>query len=207
MERAWNIISRSYRIVRILSLDILAFLPARILIFGCIMGGLVVLYTMVHQGLLGPHITYLFKEGWISIIYTAGVWGMPLLSYGAVPDIQVILTMIIYFLLVLINVLVYSFYDYHSDSRKSQQTMATVFGRETTLHLIKMLILSGLMPILAAFLILDDPAIVKVYTILLIMTAVMGLILIFPRSFSKHERFSFLADAVFFLPGLLIWIW
>lgn len=287
MERAWNIISRIYRIVRILSLDVLAgvfcgytfarlildcecppltpvilcltvwliytldhlldaralkeesgkpayrwhyenrkilrpillaagfatvglslvFLPLRILILGCIMAGLVAFYTLAHQGMLGSRMTYLFKEGWISIIYTAGIWGVPLLSYGAVPDIPVLLTIIIYLLLVLINVLIYSYHDYHTDCRESQQTLATVYGRKTIFHLLRLLILSVLMLIMVAFLILDDQSMGKVNIILLSMTTLMGLIIAFPGFFSKNVRYGIMADAVFFLPGLLVWMW
>ncbi len=287
MERAWNIISRIYRIVRILSLDILAgvfcgytfarlildcecpqltpvilcltvwliytldhlldaralkgksgkpayrwhyqnrkilrpallaaglatvglslvFLPLRVLIFGCIMGGLVAFYTLVQQGMSGSRMIYLFKEGWISIIYTAGIWGVPLLYYGAVPDITVLLTIIIYLLLVLINVLIYSYHDYYTDCRESQQTLATVTGRKTTSHLLRLLILSVLMLIIVAFLILDDQSMWKVNIILLSMTTLMGLIIAFPRFFSKNVRYGIMADAVFFLPGLLVWMW
>jgi 4-hydroxybenzoate polyprenyltransferase len=185
----------------------LVFLSPRILIFGCIMGILVVLYTLVHQGMLGSRMTYLFKESWISIIYTAGIWGVPLLSYGAALDIPVLLTIIIYLLLVLINVLIYSYHDYHTDSQESQQTLATVFGRKSTSHLLRLLILSILILVMVAFLTLDDQAMGKVYIILLSMTAVLGLIIAFPRFFSKNERYGVLADAVFLLPGLLVWIW
>ncbi|MCK4856200.1 MAG: hypothetical protein KAT31_18100, partial [Bacteroidales bacterium] len=185
----------------------LVYLPLRILIPGCIMAGLVVFYTLAHQGMLGSRMTYLFKEGWISIIYTVGIWGVPLLSYGAVPDIPVLLTIIIYLLLVLINVLIYSYHDYHTDCQESQQTLATVYGRKITFHLLRLLILSVLMLIMSAFLILDDQAMGKVYIILLSMTTLMGLIIAFPRLFSKNERYDFLADAVFFLPGLLVWMW
>jgi hypothetical protein len=185
----------------------LAFLPARILIFGCIMGGFVVLYTMVQQGMMGFRLTYLFKEGWISIIYTLGIWGVPLLSYGAIPDIPVLLTIIIYLLLVLINVLIYSFFDYHIDGQESQQTLATVSGRRITSHLLRLLILSALLLIMVAYLIQVDLPMGKVYGILLSMTAVLGLIIAFPRSFSKNERYGILADGVFLIPGLLLWMW
>jgi 4-hydroxybenzoate polyprenyltransferase len=109
-------------------------------------------------------------------------------------------------LLVLINVLVYSFYDYHTDGQESQQTLATVAGRETTAHLLRLLILSVLMLVMAAFLTLDDPAMGNVYTILLIMTAIMGCIIAFPHFFRKNERYGILADGVFFLPVLLLWM-
>jgi len=286
LKRAWNIISRVYRIVRILSLDILAgvfcgytfariildsegppltpvilcltvwliytldhlmdarslmeksarpayrwhyvnrkilwpilllaglvnaslsllFLSPKILIFGCIMGGLVIFYTLIHQKMMGSGLAYLFKEGWISTIYTAGIWGVPLLSSEKAPGIPVVLTIIIYLLLVLINVLVYSFYDYHTDNLESQQTLATVAGRENTAHLLRLLILSVLMLVMAAFLTLDDQAMGKVYTILLIMAVIMGCIISFPRFFSKNDRYGIVADGVFFLPLLLVWM-
>ena len=184
----------------------LVYLSPRILVFGCIMGGLVVFYTLFHQKMMGSGLTYLFKEGWISTIYTAGIWGVPLLSSERAPGIPVVLTIIIYLLLVLINVLVYSFYAYHTDARESQRTLATVAGRETTAHLLRLLILSVLMLVMAAFLTLDDPAMGKVYTILLFMTAIMGCIVAYPRFFRKNERYGILADGVFFLPVLLLWM-
>ena len=46
----------------------------------------------------------------------------------------------------------------------------------------------------------------KVYIILLGMVSLLGGILAFPHFFSKNDRYGVLADAVFFLPGLLIWI-
>jgi len=286
LERAWSIISRIYRIVRILSLDILAgvfcgytfarllldckcppltpvilcmtvwmiytfdhlldarslmeksgkpayrwhfanrrillpillvvglatvglslvFLPARILVFGCIIGGFVVFYVLIHQGVMGWRLTYLFKEGWISILYTAGIWGVPLLSYGAISDIPLLLTIIIYLLLVLINVLIYSYHDCYTDGLEKQQTLATIAGRKFTSHLLRLLILSVLMLIMAAFLILEGPSMLAVFIILISMTSVLGLIIAFPHFFSKNERYGILADGVFLLPGLLIWI-
>jgi len=185
----------------------LAFLPARILIFGCLMGGLAVIYILVQHGKPGTRRMYLFKEGWVSIIYTAGIWGLPLLMPGTVPGIPVWLAIIIYCLLVLINVLIYSYHDHHTDEQESQLTMATVAGKKTTAHLLRLLILSVLMLIVVAFLILESTAMVKVYLILLGMTILLGGILAFPVFFSKKDRYGILADAVFFLPGLLAWIW
>ena len=73
--------------------------------------------------------------------------------------------------------------------------------------MLRLLILSVLMLIMVAFLILNDQVMGKVYFILLSITTVMGLIIAFPRFFSKNERYGILADAVFFLPGLLVWMW
>ena len=73
--------------------------------------------------------------------------------------------------------------------------------------MLRLLILSILMLVMSAFLILDDQAMWKVNIILLSMTTLMGLIIAFPRFFSKNERYGILADAVFFLPGLLVWMW
>ena len=286
MERAWNIISRIYRIARILSLDILAgvfcgytfarlildcdcppltpvilcltvwliytldhlldartlkensikpvyrwhwdhrsvlrpvllavglvtiglslvYLPTGILIFGGITGSLVVFYTIAHQGKPGTHRKYMFKEVWISILYTAGIWGVPLISKWSIPEISVLLAIVIFLMLVLVNVLLYSLHDYYKDRKESQHTLATRFGREATSHLLRLLILSALILILAAFLIPEEQDLGKVYIILLSMTSVLGLILIFPSFFGRHKRFGILADAVFLLPGLLLWI-
>ena len=185
----------------------LVYLPTGILIFGGITGCLVVLYTIAHQEKPGTDRKYLFKEFWISILYTAGIWGVPLISKGSIPDISVLPAIVIFLMLVLVNVLLYSLHDYYKDRKESQHTMATRFGKETTSHLLRLLILSALILILAAFLIPDAQGLGKVYIILLSMTFVLGGILIFPRFFGRHERFGILADSVFMLPGLLVWIW
>ncbi len=185
----------------------MVYLPTGILLFGGITGSLVILYTIAHQGKPGTHRKYLFKEVWISILYTAGIWGLPLISKGSIPDVSVLLALIIYLVLVLVNILLYSLHDYTNDREESQHTMATRFGREVTAHLLRILILSALILIMMAFLTPEDQGLRKVYLILLSMTAVLGSIIAFPGFFSKHERFGILADAVFLLPGLLVWIW
>jgi 4-hydroxybenzoate polyprenyltransferase len=152
----------------------LAFLPAKILIFGCIMGGGVFLYAIMHQGMPGKNRIYLLKEGWISILYTAGIWGVPLLSSPEAPGIRVWLTILFYTGLVGVNVLIYALHDPHLDGQESQQTFATRYGRQATFHLLKLLILSILMLILVASLTLDDLTFWKVYLILLVMTALLG---------------------------------
>lgn len=57
------------------------------------------------------------------------------------------------------------------------------------------------------FLIYEKPGMVYVYMILIIMAAILGLILTFPRYFDKHEGSGIVADLVFLLPGLLIFVW
>ena len=183
----------------------LVFLPGRILVFGCILGSIVILYTLVNQGKRRLHRKYLFREGWISLIYTAGVWGAPLLYHGSIPDLATQLAIMVYLLLVMINVLIYTYHEYRLDLAASQLTLATVTGRKTTRHLLRLLMLCVLTLILAAFLILDDAGQPNAYYLLLGMAGGLGLILSFPRFFSKHARYGILADGLFLLPGLLLW--
>jgi 4-hydroxybenzoate polyprenyltransferase len=184
----------------------LLLLPFRILVFGGIVGGGVGGYILIHRGMPCVRRRYVFKEGWISLIYTSGVWGVPLIYHGKIPEFTVLLAILIYLMLVLINVLIYSYHEVGADLHLSQETLATVAGLETTRHLLRLLVLSVLILIMAAFFVLDDAGLYPVFLILLGMTAVLGMIIYLPRFFNLPERYGILADAVFLLPGLLYWV-
>jgi hypothetical protein len=181
-------------------------LPLRVIVFGCITASLVILYTLAHQGMPGLRARYIFKEGWISVIYTAGVWGVPLLYYGEVPNVSIFVTVIIYWLLVLINVMIYSLHEYQTDLKESQTTLATLYGPTVARHLLRLLMLCVLTLITVAFLLVDDAGLEKAYVILLGMAGGLGLILGFPEFFHQYARYGILADGLFLLPGLLYWI-
>ncbi len=185
----------------------LVFLPSRILVFGCVIGSFVALYTMVHHGVMGLRKRYLFKEGWISTIYTAGIWGVPLLYHGEVKDLPILGIVLIYGLLVLINVLIYSYHEYYTDPDESQLTLAVVAGRQVVNHLLRLLVLCVLILITAAFLFMGDAELKIACLLLLGMAVGLGLIICFPHFFHKNRRFGILADGVFLLPGLLLWMW
>ncbi len=183
-----------------------AFLPGRILAFGFVLGALVGIYSLIHQGMVKTGKKYLFKEGWISILYTAGVWGVPLLCHWRIPDTREILVMIVYGLLVLTNVLIYSYHECYEDRRGSKKSMATEWGRKNTSHVLRLLILTILSMIMALFLISENRDLMPAYIILLCMVTVLGGILAFPGFFGRKERYGLLADGAFLLPGLLIWL-
>lgn len=144
------------------------------------------LFSARRSGLSIPW-TWLCKEGWI-------------------PEIKVILAMIVYGLLVLTNVLIYSYHEYHDDRHGSQKSMATEWGRKITSHLLRLLFLSILSLILAAFLFIENRNLFPVYLILLGMLAILGGILAFPRILGRKDRYGILADAAFLVPGLLAWL-
>ena len=181
-------------------------LPVRVLAFGCLTAGMVILYTMAHHGMFGLRIRYIFKECWVSIVYTAGIWGVPLLYYGKIPGLPVLAIVLVYWLLVLINVLIYSYHEYHTDLNESQFTLATVTGRKVTLLLLRLLMLCVLVLIIVTLLLIDAAKLQNACFIMAGMAAGMLLILSFPGFFHQHERYGLLADGVFLLPGLIYWI-
>ena len=47
---------------------------------------------------------------------------------------------------------------------------------------------------------------VPAYSILLGMVPILGVIIAFPRVFGRKDRYGILADGVFLLPGLIVWL-
>lgn len=181
------------------------FLTQEILLFGCVMGMLV----LVHLGLvriIGNRISWLFhKELGVGLIYASGIWGAPILSCDVVNSDVVPLLFIQFLLLALINLLVFSAYEWDTDELDGHTSFVRAIGLLNTRKLIggMMLIIMGL----GIVFLISEPATMKSLSIqgtYLTMLVILLLISFFPNWFTHNERYRVWGDAVFIFPS---WLW
>jgi 4-hydroxybenzoate polyprenyltransferase len=144
---------------------------------------------------------FFLKEFFVASMYTCGV----LLPSIAVSSIRVdqnhYVLFLQFFLVALINLLIFSLFDADKDNNDGLPSFATHFGKGFTRKFI-----------IAVFLLLAVINLSQIVTgnytmesmIILLMTGTMFLIFCLPEFFMKNEYYRILGDAVFFFPALIL---
>jgi 4-hydroxybenzoate polyprenyltransferase len=159
---------------------------------------LIFIFMVKHKNHLVP------KEIIVSVIYTAGIWG----SFVALNSFRMntfqLLLLITFFLLVLSDILVLSYYEIESDKKDGHSTISVKFGLKLTFKFIFINLLTVFA--ICIFVISSSElflfrAIAKLF---LIMGLVVMIILGFPGVMKKYDLYRYFAEWVFWIPGLAI---
>jgi 4-hydroxybenzoate polyprenyltransferase len=143
------------------------------------------------------------KELWIGIIYAAGIWGGPFLYAGdkILPGQFMIVTA--YFLMVISNVLIYSFKEYNADITAGDNTFAVQFGRKITKSITLSFLTLAIILILLDILLFGNLLGLQIF-VLLFMSGLLMSLTLFGESYLKNMCIGCLADAIFLLPLILL---
>jgi 4-hydroxybenzoate polyprenyltransferase len=163
------------------------FLPIRILAAGGIMLAIVALYVVSHQRLGW------MKETLVSVLYTAGVILPSAQDFQ--PDASALVTVVAFWFVALLNLLIFSFFDYSNDVADGQTSAATILGRKRLKWIIWILFVCIAVLLSVHFSIFS--------IVLFVMALVQMLLLVFERSLRNEEQFRLAGDAAFFLPALV----
>lgn len=178
-------------------------LEKEIVYFGVVLSFVALVYLLlIHFS--GNKNSFLPKEILVSIIYTCGIWGGPVALNNFNFTQSQLTLLIIFFLLVLSDVLLLSFYEIDSDKKDKHSTMAIIFGQAATKKIILTILL--LVFVSSIFIIYTDNImlhrmIAKLY---LIMGLVQVFILEFPAIFLKNEIYRYFVEGIFWIPGLVL---
>jgi 4-hydroxybenzoate polyprenyltransferase len=199
-----NKISVIVAVLSILNLIIiLTWLEKEIIYFGLLLSAVTILYlVLIFRAKTNNH--HIPKEIIVSLIYTAGIWG----SFAALNDFRLntaLLSLLIaFFLLVLSDVLLLSHYEIESDKKDGHSTIAVKFGRRVALKFIYINLLAVFAVcifVISSSELFGFRASAKLF---LFMGFVEILILGFPGFMKKHDLYRYLAEWVFWIPGLAI---
>lgn len=152
---------------------------------------IVILYLAFQQRLKS------YKELVVSFLYSAGVL-LPALSLTDIQfSIAEILLMVSFMLTALINLIVFSRYDFKRDIRDQHFSVVTHFGlRRTNRILIALFVIHV---ISLCFLILNSIYVHEAF-VLMAMNIVLFVIFQFPSNFSADDHYRLIGDAVFLFP-------
>jgi 4-hydroxybenzoate polyprenyltransferase len=172
---------------------LLFFIRVQVFYGGLLLMIAVAIYLLLHRYLKIP------KEILISILYTCGVL-MPSLMVTRLP-FQVLphANIILFTLSAFTNLLVFSWYDYEKDMQDGFKSIAVSGGKKKTQLIIWLTAFIGAGLCWWAK---DSTAAFLVFLIIVVQV----ILLSFPSSFVKNERYRLLGDAAFMLPLLyLFW--
>jgi 1,4-dihydroxy-2-naphthoate octaprenyltransferase len=114
------------------------------------------------------------------------------------------LLLISFFFLVLSDVLLLSYYEIESDKKDGHSTIAVKFGRRVTVKFIFINLLVVFAVCIFIFSSSDQFIFRAIAKLFLFMGLVETFILGFPGVFKKHDLYRYLAEWVFWIPGLAI---
>lgn len=167
------------------------FLHPSIIVIGIFIAASSGLYLLIQKHLR-------IKEFIVAILYTVGVL-LPSLGLRGSLAWELYLLIAQFFIVALINLLLFSRFEYETDKRSGYSSFATTYGAKVTTRLVWMLCFGSFS--ITAWMLIQNLYTVTTL-IFLFMTFVLMVISLFPTYFSVNSRYRLLGDAVFFLPLL-----
>ncbi len=154
---------------------------------------IVALYLLFHNKLR------FLKEVFVALLYCVGVL-LPSVTVTEVPLTASYYALFSsFFLLALINLLLFSLFDRKDDEIDKRQSFVTIVGEPTTRRMINAL--SIVNTVLLCYL-LWQWTIALVVIILIVMSIILGLIMVFKKWFEINSRYRLIGDAIFLIPLL-----
>jgi 4-hydroxybenzoate polyprenyltransferase len=178
-------------------------IDARIIFFGFVLGGVILLYQMTLL-VSGKLKSFVQKEFAVAAIYVAGIWGGPLILQGGSISSSQWLVILAYFFLATSDLLLLSFYDEERDRMTGFKSFPVQFGSPATRRWIIGLLFSASAIGLVILFLMDDPVYIVAGVLLIIMAALLGSMTWFISFFSKHDRIRYLNELVFVIPAFML---
>ncbi len=175
-------------------------LPRSVFLYGILLAGAVSAYLLVVSRLPETKAKIWFhKEILIAALYTAGVWGSVAVRAVALEPSHR-LSGIIFGLLALQNLALFSYYEWEEDITQQQRSLARAWGKRTVR--IGVFMLSGLLLsllIAAGGLVQSTTEMVSLVTLWAMALILLALTLA-PGYFRTNHRYRWLGDGIFLLP-------
>ncbi len=143
------------------------------------------------------------KEILAAIIYSFGIFVAPL-SLLEQWDIFVFYVFVVFFLIVLTNLLVFPLFEYESDRNDNNQSIVTLYGKPFVRKLTTVILVLNLLLIVCGMVYLNPVMTgarwLSSEYILFMMTLVLAMLLMFPNFFQRNDRYRLVGDGIFFFP-------
>jgi len=183
---------------------VVIFLEKEVLMYGISIGFFAAFYLfMIHLSGNKKFIVQQ-KEFFVTLIYTLGLWGVPVLLLDkGLSDVH-FLCVIGFLILAYSNTLVFSFYETKTDKQDGHGSFALIFGQDKTRKIIVLLLFFVFL--VAIYLIINnDEILVRVAAKIYMIMGLLSLALVsFPTLFKKERIYRLLTEVIFWVPGLIL---
>ncbi|HVX84974.1 MAG TPA: hypothetical protein VH253_09170 [Phycisphaerae bacterium] len=174
------------------------------LAFGAGMCGLVLLHLLLVKAAGSLASPLLAKELGVGVIFTAGVWGLPLLRHGWARGADWPLAILIqYFLLAMVNLLTFSLAEAHADAADHQTSFVLGVGPRAATAVTWAILAATIALGIGVAIAWPTPVPLVSEGVFAAMSFMLASILLWPRWMHAHERYRAIGDGAFLLPLLL----
>tara|TARA_R110001592_G_scaffold299603_1_gene570658 strand:+ start:2327 stop:3166 length:840 start_codon:yes stop_codon:yes gene_type:complete len=143
------------------------------------------------------------KELLAAIIYSFGIFVAPL-SLLEHWDVFVFYVFVVFFLIVITNLLVFPMFEFENDKNDDNQSIVTLYSKAFVRKLATVILVFNLLLIVCGMVYLNPVMTGARWLdseyILFMMTLVLAILLIFPGFFQRNDRYRLVGDGIFFFP-------
>lgn len=188
-----------FLLIAVIGLCTLFYLPYQILIYGCVLLGLVGLYFLT----IWFFKIFFSKEFFIALLYTCGVFIGVFSLAGQIP-ISLVLLFFQSLIIAFINLLLFSWIEIEQDRMDGHKSWATQFGEEKSkMHIKYLFVLMLIFLLVGAWVCQEDLKLLLMESVLFSMNMVLWFVYMKKEKLITGERYRWLGDFVFFIPGLV----
>ncbi len=183
---------------------VLFFMEKQIVIFGFIAAFLTGLY-LGGVYLFRKKGSWLFqKELFVAFVYTIGIWGGPASLIDFYLQYHHWVCLVGFFILVLTDLLVFSFYESETDKLDGHNTLVLNLGRKRTAKLIFVNITIVFITSIGLIIFGQDQLVLAAAKIYLIMALIIAGLVVFQDRLRNHLLYRYIGELIFWLPGLAL---
>lgn len=180
------------------------FLDLKIIYGGICLFCVVLLYLAIVYVAEKYKAHYFQKEFFIAVIYISGIFLAPLIWYGSFPPFNLLFIIVVLIILAWMEGAIASCFDFVYDQQDGYHSFAIWLGQKRArMVLIIVGTLTGLSMIIM-FLTFTSLKIRLSLGIEFLMLFLLFMMVIFPRYFKSKQRFRWIGEGVFYLPGLIV---
>lgn len=182
----------------------LLYLDTQIVILGLFLSVFIACYFALIYFLKRKRSFFLQKELIIAFVYTSGIFMAPLFWYGLLPPFSVMVVIFNIFILAWFEGIMISWFDYNDDIKDGHTSFTVIMGKKNTR---RFLILGHMIvEMIIIVVLIMIPVSIVFYTLVItfIMNLLLGIIIIFPESFTRNNYYRLIGESVFLLPALVV---
>lgn len=184
---------------------ILVYLPVSIILFGGIVGLIVLLYLAGVKFLKTQNYFAFPKEIIVAVLYIAGIWGSLIFYDLSCFKYEWLILIIAYFLVTVINLFIYSFYEEKTDMEDGQITIFTFFGKKKAKIIMITCLLISIIFVIYHIILKINPGLGLYGLILILFMLIFQTVLILYFSyFQENFRYRWMNEGVFLLPAVFL---
>lgn len=188
-----NILVRCLVFITIIDAGLIFFMPVLIIKRGLFLSMMVIGYVLLRRNL------YIFKEFFVAILYTAGVI-LPAIPATSIKPNEY-LPILLFFLIALLNLIIFSWYERERDIDDKQESIATKIDEQTIRSILHVLFFVAL-AISGSIILLTKAYYVSM--VLTMMTTTHLLIFWSKNLFERDSLYRLVGDAAFLFPLIYI---